>query len=60
MDYSCYYTNSVLKGYVGKGVEGADRNGYMEFSCEEDYKEKLAELKEEKANELNDFVNRKE
>ena len=33
----CKYENGKFLGYVGKGVVGADKDGYMEFADYGDY-----------------------
>lgn len=37
MDIKGYWTGYSYKGYVGKDVAGADKDGYMKFVDEHDY-----------------------
>ncbi len=37
MSIKGYWNGYAYKGYVGIGVQGADKNGYMEFADEQDY-----------------------
>lgn len=47
MDVKGTYTYGYYKGYVGKGVQGADKDGYKYYADENDYKEDLSEMEGE-------------
>lgn len=34
-----YWVGYSYKGYVGKGVVGADKDGFMQFANDEDYED---------------------
>lgn len=38
-----YWVGYSYKGYVGKGVVGADKDGFMQFVNDEDYEDWLRE-----------------